>query len=274
MPKRKRREPDTPRPNPALTPPRTATGRDSSKGAQEADLGMPTGIVRWLVSCLIALHFTGLGIALSANLAQSFLHGEVLVWLAPVHVTTGQDYIMLPLELTQASDMDAPVVIEVMRAQEQAWKQLGFPKGELTVDASHASRWPNLARLLYWISQQQPDSEVLPEFALRAIRSSSQAADGEASDGNPIAAIRLVQPHVVSYDEDLAIANGRAAFFADAMQSNVIYAARIVRDVDGRIAGLVPEQDPSLTSKPTSASKSTAVGSTPDVSETNAEELP
>jgi hypothetical protein len=238
MSKRQRREPRAAKSSPASP-------------AQQVSMsaGSPTRLTRNITSCLIVLHFAGLIIALSANIAPSFLHGEALRWLAPVHVSTGQDYIMLPLELTQATDMDAPVVVEVMTEQETpSWQRLSFPNDRVSPGSLLSSRWSNLARLMVWISQQQPDSEVLPELALRAIRSGSTPA-GSSIDLNESIAIRFVQPHVLSYDEDLVIAGGRESLLADALEPNVVYAAQILHGKNGEIA-LVPSQDAGLTSKP------------------------
>lgn len=212
----------------------------------------PSGPVRSLISSLILLHFLGLIIALSANLAPSFLQGEAVAWLSPLHVTMGQDYIMLPLELTQAADMDAPVAVEVVNENGNEWEPLAISGNGLSPEFVRSSRWPNMARLLYWISQQQPDSEVLPEFAQRLLQASrnANALDESGAPESRPQAIRFVQPHVVSYDEDLVIASGRETLLADSMQSTVLYAARIVRDETGTIVGLIPQQDPALTSKP------------------------
>lgn len=217
----------------------------------------PSPQIRRLVSLVVAVHLGGLLIALSANLAPSFLHGQIQPWLALVHVTTGQDYVMLPLELTHAARMDSPLVVELRTAGETQWRRVPLPKvrqrsrpsadllnTEPTPLLMNRSRWPNVGRLIAWIALEQPDSEVLPEFLMQSLKYAAARNDwGEVSE------VRLMQPHLLSFDEMLMVERGQAALISDDLQGEVLYSASVVRGPRGEL-GLVPHQEPVRTSKP------------------------
>ncbi len=200
----------------------------------------PSASTRVWVSLLIVLQLGLLCLNLSANLAPSFLHGNVLAWLAPVNVTTAQDYIFLPLELTHAGTIDAPLQVEYRQASSEAWR----PVPLLDPADVARTRWHNVGRLTCWIAEQQPSSDVLPELAAQVLRSAQ--AQGQVEQASEI---RFYQPHVLSFDEDLVVAEGQGEFISSTLSGEVLYAVHVVTGPNGEI-GVVPEQEPSLTSKP------------------------
>jgi len=240
--------------------PLTTQGAAADPSIEEAPL-VPSARTRWIVSGLIALHFTALGIALSANMAPSFLHGEILPWLAPAHVTTAQDYVLLPLELTHAARIDMPLVADVRLVGDPRWRRIRLPQiassastaansEQQIVDwSSSRSRWPNLSRLITWIALEQPNSEVLPEFALQLLK---YAAACEPSwQLESLAEIRLLQPHVLTYDEWIMLDRGQDSLLGDALSGQVVYGAKVIHTAGGELR-LMPWQEPAMTSKPLS----------------------
>ena len=63
-----------------------------------------------------------------------------------------------------------------------------------------------------------------------------------------IAAVRLIQPHVMSFDEDSIYASGAESFIADELVAETLFAARVVR-AEGKVIGLIPFQDDARTSQ-------------------------
>jgi hypothetical protein len=204
--------------------------------------------VQLLVSCLIVFHFGALLLALSANMAPSYLQGELAAWLAPYSVTTGQAYDAVPLELTHAESIDFPLLVELHRSQDgpQDWQMVEPPdvsrsrSGEVNM---RYSRWPNLSRLTRLIALDDPESDVLSEIAAQAVIATQQA------DQDTYDQIRLVAPKVLSFDENSIVAAGQAAFISDELSREVVFSGWIVRDAEQGIK-LIPQQDASRTSKP------------------------
>lgn len=213
--------------------------------------------MRIVVSLLIALHFGSLVVAWGANPAPSFLQGELQGWLAPWHVSTGQDYIMLPLDLVHAEAMESPVWFQFREDGASNWQTLDLPgveRGEqgflaevLPIDYSGAtSRWSNFARLFAWIAIEQPDSEVLPEFARQALKHLQNASNANLSS---LGQVRFFQPHPMNFDEAAIADRGQASLIEEQLTGRTIYAAHVLRDAQGSIQ-LVPMEDAQRTATP------------------------
>lgn len=198
----------------------------------------PSAKVRVVASLLVVLHFSALGIALSANLVPSFLQGELLAWLSPYLQTTRQAYGAVLLEWTHAQAIDFPVAVEWQTADSE-WSPLPWGGSLQRVPPSY---WPNLGRNVRLIAEDQPDNELLCDIAFRLL----QHAGG--SDEN-IVAIRMLQPHVLSFDEDLIVAAGRESLIEAELEPDVFFAASVVRDNDGQAVGLIPWQAADRTAK-------------------------
>ena len=201
-----------------------------------------------IVSCLLFLQLVTVVIGLASNLAPSFVQGRINVWLAPYQVATGQDYVMLPLELTHAGLIDAPVIVEVEWDQSGEW--LAFPLPSINPQPSltrnptdgSRSRWPNLARLFAWIAQEQPDAEVLSRFARQLALYANSLNPQQTLTG-----LRLIQPHVVSFDEDLLVSQGKADLIEQDLHGNVLYEVQVLRETDGTVR-VLPLQEPMMMS--------------------------
>ena len=212
---------------------------------------------RLLVSLLIVFHLAALIIALSANLTPSFLQGELNTYLAPYHVTTGQDYLMLPLELTHGASMDRPFSVQFRLSGNPNWHDMDLP-GAVTVRNGATrftrSRWPNFSRLLVWIMENEPESELLSEFASQCVRHLEATESNKSADlrndesSEAITEIRFIQPHVLSFDEALIVAEGQEELIAEELSPEILYHGYVVRI--GSEIGLIPAEDSSRTAKP------------------------
>lgn len=191
-----------------------------------------------ILSVVIVGHLGALLLALTSNFAPSFLQGELMGYLSPYLTTTHQSYGALPLELTHADAIDFPMHIEIKKTGRD-WSSLKLPGFE--TDVRH-SRWPNLARILAIIAQEEPESEILSEIALRLVHVAEQRSS------TPISAIRLVQPHVLSFDEDSVVSSGGGALLEDELGAEIVFSAQVVCSADASI-GLVPTQTASRTSR-------------------------
>ncbi len=172
--------------------------------------------------------------------------------------------------MNQADRLEAPVTIEVeQRGAASQWRQLPLPQVRQTQEGlrTNRSRWPNLSRLLCWVNENEPDNELLPEFAAAAVRSATAreaARPGsvfEGFDSLQLRAIRFFRPHVLSFDEDLIVSQDKAELIADSLQGEVIYSASVVFDAQGNLR-LIPAQSPAMTAKPAGAK---ATGLRPEV---------
>lgn len=195
--------------------------------------------VQWILSSIFVLHFMALLVALSSNRAPSYLQGELMNWLAPYLTTTHQSYGSIPLQLTHGEQVDFPLQVE--------WLADGDPNWQAEASLTQAgARWTSFARVIQVIGIDLPESEILSELGLKLVKQI------EARESVAVREIRFVVNHVLSFDEDLAIATGREELLSDDRQPAIVFDAVVVRQADSPI-GLIPQQDASRTSKAVSA---------------------
>ncbi len=219
----------------------TTKSHDDGSPNKQA-LSHPPQLGRWAVGGItlaVVFHFSALLTALASNLTPSYLQGEIMHGLSAYLVPLHQSYGALPLEWTHASNLDFPVRLEIREQGQSSWRD---------ATPSAATRWPQISRILTLITEDQPDSEVLSEIAFQFVR------QFELREQQQVAAIRWIQPHVNSFDEDLLIAAQQTVFIEDNLQPEILFAARVVRD--GKVAqGLVPELEASRTALPVGVSE-------------------
>lgn len=204
--------------------------------------------LRKIVSLILIVHWCALLFALSANLAPSYLQGNVMRWLSGYLVTTNQEYGALPLELTHAEPLDFPLIIEAHRRGDPAaeWRRLALPGVAPSPSiplALNQSRWANFGRIICMVAMDQPEDVVLSDIAAQALT----VAESTGSDEHD--AIRFLIPAVLSYDEDIMRENGQLTADAEELQPEIVYSASVVREPNGNIQ-LVPSQESLRTSKP------------------------
>lgn len=228
----------------------------------------PGAVLRGLISLAIMLHGLCLLLAVSSNLAPSYLQGRLLDVAGPYLHVTHQYYRALPLELTRAEPLDFPLRVELQAEatgsdSEQGgaeWQPLlltGLFESHRIQGNPSDSRWYNLARWLTLISSADPESEILSDFAAQTVQLA------EIQSGQRYQAVRFISAKVLSYDEDLALAGNPRASEDETFQPSVMYSARIVRLDRPAAAGeggssglsLVPAQDALRTAKPIDAVK-------------------
>ncbi|MCA9127745.1 MAG: hypothetical protein KDB22_11695 [Planctomycetales bacterium] len=208
--------------------------------------------VQITISILVVLHFSILILSLSANLSPSFLQGKLVDLLGPYLITTGQEYGAVPIEITHAEPIDFATLVQVHErgAQPGEWISLALP-GVIDSTARPVnfanSRWTNLSRLLRLIAEEFNDSDVLAEFAASIANRHSQDMD--------IDAIRILAPHVPSYDkyEELRLAG--LPFNESTFPPVIAYYANVV--AQGEQLRVIPYLEPLRTSKPVSAEEGT-----------------
>lgn len=234
-----------------------STGEDSNQRSG------PGAGLRGLISLAIILHGLCLLLAVSSNLAPSYLQGRLLDVVGPYLHVTHQYYHALPLELTRAEPLDFPLQVELQTettgsdlAQNAGeWQPLslaGLFEGERIQGSGHDSRWHNLARWLTLIHSADAESEILADFAAQTVQLA------ERQSGQRYQAVRFISAKVLSYDEDLALAGNLRASDDEAFQPNVVYSARIVRldnqaavgEAESSRLSLVPAQEALRTAKP------------------------
>jgi hypothetical protein len=216
-------------------------------------VALPNSVARRWISLLIVLHFAGLILAWGGNLSPSLLHGELLRWLAPFHVATGQDYIMLPLDLTHSTTIDSPTFVQYQLDGEAKWRTIspravdGLEKmeGEL-LPASFSmsrSRWSNLLRLLAWIAVEQPDSELVPEFLKQQLVMAR--VSGMIDPSKMVSEVRLFQPHALTFDQKRNLASNPqlANLVVSQLPGNSLYSAMVVQAANNELA-LITREEP------------------------------
>lgn len=216
-----------------------AGGSPQVKAADQS-LTVPSPWVRILFSMAVLVQFGGLYLALSSNLFQSRLQQELMATAAPFLVSTGQQYGTQPLELTHAEAFDLPLQVEFLISGANEWKPLEFSAG------GSFSRWPNLARRLRLIIEDDIESEILADFAHQFAQLHEQA-----NASGSIEAIRFVQPFTPNFDEGSALAEGRGGLLDTNAQ--VLYSAQAIRNGE-RLVGFVPTQESYRSSKSVEAS--------------------
>lgn len=245
---------------PATPPPIDATGRSLSQ-REPHQIGWPAAWVRNTVSLLIVLHGLALFVAVSSNLAPSYVQGRILTRLAPYLNMTHQAYIALPLELTRGEPADFPLRVELQPAAAnaatdvagQVWQPMSIARlvdfAEAPTD-QRATRWVNVARWLSLTASADPEDEILSDFSARCV------ALAEKQTGQRYSGVRLISPKVLSYDEDMALTGGMREPSDEAFQPTVVYRANIVRLREGTSEerlSLVPAQPAARTAKPKSS---------------------
>jgi hypothetical protein len=208
----------------------------------------PSGRAQVLVSFILVAHFGALLVTWSANLAPSYLQGNLTALLSPYLVTTNQAYNAFPLELTHAEPFDFPMHMELLPSDEQhgVWQVMAVPGMESAggqVMDNRFSRWANYSRVIRLVASEQPDSEILSDIAASAIRYAEQRS------GQTYKAVRWVAPKILSYDQDALVYAGQLTEGEGELAPQVVYSAVIVRDPTEGLS-LIPEQAPLRTSKP------------------------
>ncbi|MEZ6150454.1 MAG: hypothetical protein R3C09_10065 [Pirellulaceae bacterium] len=242
--------------------PLETTGR-SLQPLDTNQIGWPSAWVRNTVSLLIIAHGLALIVAVSSNLAPSYVQGRILTRLAPYLNMTHQAYNALPLELTRGEPADFPLRVELQVPvadttngdARQVWQPMTIARLGDFAEApagQRATRWANVARWLSLTASADPEDEILSDFSARCV------ALAEKQTGQHYSGVRLTSPKVLSYDEDLALAGGIREPTDEAFQPTVVYSAHIVRLNEGTSAerlSLVPAQPAARTAKPTSSSE-------------------
>ena len=198
---------------------------------------------RWCLSIFAAFHLLALIIALSANFAPSLLQGRMTSALSFYHVTTAQDYNLLPLELTHGSRLDRPVYFQIKAPSSATWQTLDCQSCQMVKDigqANNSHTWQNLTHVLTWLATQEPDSPLLAEVVFRL----AKQVDGL----EPNSRVRLLIPHVPTYDEFEIIRGQEGAVVSDLFDPEILYSANIVIDDEGEVR-VVPEQSAELNAK-------------------------
>lgn len=240
-----------------------AMASDSPNAMHTTQLGWPPAWLRNTVSLLIILHGFALLIAVSSNLAPSYLQGRILNRIAPYLNMTHQAYNALPLELTRGELADFPLQIELQTqapnneidVAEPIWQPMtveGLVDFDKAATTQRTTRWPNVARWLSLTASVDPENEILSDFSAQCVRIA------EKQSGQRYSAIRLISPKVLSYDEDLALVGGMRESSDEAFQPTIVYSANIVRLGEGtgqERLSLVPAQPAARTAKPTSSSE-------------------
>ena len=238
MPKKKSASPAAKRAGITVNASAEQLAKESSEPAP-VTVGEVASQVQWALSGIFALHFMALIVALSSNWAPSFLQGELMNLLSPYLTTTHQAYGSSPLQLTHAEQVDFPLQIQ--------WLQDGSDNWQIEDSLTRAgANWKNFSRVIKIIGVDLPESEVLSEVGLRLVQQI------ESRESVEVKAVRFVVSHVLSFDEDLAIATGREELLGDDREPTIIFDAVVIRKA-GTPIGLIPQQDASRTSKAVSA---------------------
>ncbi len=218
----------------------TLANTDSEPPANAALSSLPSWL-QGLCSLAITLHLFALLIALSSNLAPSYLQGKLLGLLSPYLVTTHQIYRTVPLELTHAEKQDFPLVFEALDSDgsDNQWRELTATD----LPPLSSKHWSNFSRWFALTAEQQPEAEVLADLSARYLNRA------EASTGARYQAVRAVIAKVNSFDEDFALQLGVASTDDAAYQPSELFRAFVVRR-ENRPLSLVPAQAPLRTSKP------------------------
>lgn len=201
----------------------------------------PSSLTKAAISLGILFHFTALYVAFNSNFFQSRLQEKIMDALSPYLISTSQAYGATPLELTHAQTFDFPIRVEVRLENESAWRplNLGNPRKLL----SQVARWNHFTRVVGIILEDDPESEILAEIALNLVNCSSTT---RTSSGDSIVAIRVIQPHVLSFDEATAKAAGQEDLID--LSPKVRFEAAVVRRNE-QVVGLVPSQERYRSSK-------------------------
>jgi hypothetical protein len=215
----------------------------------QANAGEPlSGRAQALVSLVLIAHFGALLVTWSANLAPSYLQGNLTALLSPYLVTTTQAYNAFPLELTHAEPFDFPMHIQLLATDEQrgVWQFMALPglgDADSSATDNRFSRWSNYSRVIRLVASEQPDSEILSDIAASAVRYAEQRS------GQTYRAIRWVAPKILSYDEDALVRTGQLIEGEGELSPQIVYSAAVLRDAAGGLS-LIPEQAPLRTAKP------------------------
>ena len=238
---RKRKATSPPRNDSTPAPP-APRASDSELKAQtpvlnRAQHGSQTGeasaAVRVLFTTVVVGHLALLYLALSSNLFQSRLQQVAMDWASIYSVTTGQQYGMVPLEMTHAETFDLPLQVQTRESQQSdrvsEWASVD------SILPENAPRWSNLSRNLRVILEDDPENEILSDFAFAIVQQLESGSPSSQTNE-----IRFIQPFVPDFDEGSALADGLGGLLDTAPQ--VLFSATIVRN-QGRAVGLVPDQE-------------------------------
>lgn len=134
-----------------------------------------------------------------------------------------------PLELTHSESIDFPVQIDAQLEGNSDWTTITFGR-----DALNQTRWPMLARLIAVIADEDRENEILAEVT------SSLAQQINGTRRKKVRRIRLIQPHVISFDEDSYIQEGKEELLGEIGDATQVFAADVVYDEQSNVIGVLP----------------------------------
>lgn len=182
-----------------------------------------------LFSLFAVLQIATLLLSLLSNYAPSYLEGEILGWLSPYIVTTHQFYGAKPLEMTHSESVDFPVQIDAQFQGDRNWTTITFGR-----DSLNQTRWPMLARIMVVVTEDDDENPILAEVTAAIVKQIN------STRRKNVRRIRLMQPHVLSFDEDSYVQSGQEDLLDGLDEGNQIFAADVVYDQDSKFVGVLP----------------------------------
>ena len=140
-----------------------------SKTIRRPQFGSPSEITthwRWLVSCLILVHFGAIGLTYATNWRRSTLQDSVLHWLQPYLIGANWYQEMLPIEWISDAHSSKRIRISVQASDNPDQWKIVLETRKFSLDNARAERLLHLLAELAGTEDSQGLTNVLKSIVL------------------------------------------------------------------------------------------------------------
>jgi hypothetical protein len=207
---------------------------EENTSTQETAVTGPSSRFRVVATFLILLQFACLITSLAANLSPSLLQSNILDWIGPYVVTTGQDYGEVALEWTHGEEIEFPMLVQVHYAGDASDDWASLPPPGVRVSEERPvqwtqSRWSNFSRIIRLLYTDSGDNEILGEIIVDTLAADDSRRAGEIDQA------RLLSPVVINYRQYEEMKEVGGVTIAEAWPDSVVYTADIIKTPDGQL---------------------------------------
>ncbi|MFO1065144.1 MAG: hypothetical protein U0892_14870 [Pirellulales bacterium] len=201
------------------------------------------------IALVIVIHFAVVIIGLMSNLGPSPLFERFQLVTAPYAISLHQQLGFVPLDMTQAGELDQAYDIQVRAVGDAvgAWKS--FVADDSSALRLNRARWKLFLRNAGAAAVAQ-DNDLLADLFVRTVETAEQRYNLD------IAAVRIVRRQALPEELDRGAAAGELVSVPIEYGQKTLFEADVVRLENG-FAGIVPKQEPIRSAKAGPSSSAT-----------------
>ncbi|MDZ4853241.1 MAG: hypothetical protein SGI77_28465 [Pirellulaceae bacterium] len=197
--------------------------------------GVPQRFIRWLVSCVLVIHLFIIGLALMAHRGASYLHDDVLSFVAPYTTLGNWRMDFSPLPIASANQHGEVVRVEWHNSKSDTWT--AYPVIENVKSRRHHQSLNNENRLDQMWFQQLSGLLVFDndDGVGRMLIAAMLGIQDEAKASFDQVRITVAPRLTIEQFQEIANSNDLTKL-SDNLESQVAYSASIIDLGDGQVS--------------------------------------